>query len=173
MDLGDIFPEPFHYLSPTQIEHVREEFDNQLDLIIDGGPCSIGIESTIIDVTFDVPRILRLGAISLEQLKSITPYQIETALSYRLSKKPLLKQVAKQELEYIIDDYLNQHKTLTVFGLSPVKKKYKNLTWVLMPKDASQYAQVLYKYFMRPNSIQRCNFSGICPRLKSCRVQAI
>ncbi|MGC1854153.1 MAG: L-threonylcarbamoyladenylate synthase [Candidatus Aquirickettsiella sp.] len=156
------------HLSPTQIEHVREEFDNELDLIIDGGPCSIGIESTIIDVTFDVPRILRLGAISLEQLKSITPYQIETALSYRLSKKPLLKQVAKQELEYIIDDYLNQHKTLTVFGLSPVKKKYKNLTWVLMPKDASQYAQVLYKY-LRKAKQHRSNEILVesVPRLKS------
>ncbi|WP_342220381.1 L-threonylcarbamoyladenylate synthase [Rickettsiella endosymbiont of Miltochrista miniata] len=135
------------HLSPTQIEHVREEFDNKLELIIDGGPCSIGIESTIIDVTFDIPRILRLGAISLEQLKSITPYEIEeSTLSHRLSKKPLLKQVSKQELEYIIDDYLNQHKTLTVFGLSPIKKKYKNLTWICMPNDVSQYAQVLYKF---------------------------
>lgn len=134
------------HLSPTQIEHVREEFDNKPELIIDGGPCSVGIESTIIDVTFDVPRILRLGAISLEQLKSITPYEIEAALSQRLPKKPLLKQVFKEELEHLIDNYLNHNKTLIVFGLSPAKKKYKNLIWIRMPNDASQYAQVLYKY---------------------------
>lgn len=135
------------HLSPTQIEHVRQEFDNELELIIDGGPCAIGIESTIIDVTFDIPRILRLGAISLEQLKSITTCEIEEfTLSHCLSKKPLLKQVPKQELAFIIDSYLNQHKTLTVFGLGPTKKKYKNLTWIRMPNDASQYAQVLYKY---------------------------
>ncbi|WP_342147123.1 L-threonylcarbamoyladenylate synthase [Rickettsiella endosymbiont of Aleochara curtula] len=134
------------HLSPTQIEHVRQEFDSKLELVIDGGPCAIGIESTIIDVTFDVPRILRLGAISLEQLKSVIPYEIETALSHRLSKKPLLRQVFKQELECLIDNYLNQHKTLTVLGLSPAKKKYKKLTWICMPTDASLYAQVLYKY---------------------------
>lgn len=134
------------HLSPTQIEHVRDEFDNKLELIIDGGACSVGIESTIIDVTFDVPRILRLGAISLEQLKSITPYEIETTLSQRLSKKPLLKQVSKQELAHLIDNYLNDNKTLIVFGLSSAKKKYKNLIWIRMPNDASQYAQVLYKY---------------------------
>lgn len=135
------------HLSPTQIEHVRQEFDNELELIIDGGPCAIGIESTIIDVTFDIPRILRLGAISLEQLKSITTYEIEEfTLSHCLSKKPLLKQVPKHELAFIIDSYLNQHKTLTVFGLGSTKKKYKNLTWIRMPNDASQYAQVLYKY---------------------------
>ncbi|MEN9450609.1 MAG: Sua5/YciO/YrdC/YwlC family protein [Pseudomonadota bacterium] len=135
------------HLSPTQIEHVREEFDNRIELIFDGGPCSIGIESTIIDVTFDVPRILRLGAISLEQLQSITHYEIDKSiLSHRLSKKPLLKQVSKQELECIIDAYLNQNKILTVLGLGPAKKKYENLTWICMPNDASQYGQMLYKY---------------------------
>lgn len=134
------------HLSPTRIEHVRQEFDSKLELIIDGGPCAIGIESTIIDVTFDVPRILRLGAISLEQLKTIIPYEIETAFPHHLSKKPLLRQVSKQELACLIDSYLNQHKTLTVLGLSPAKKKYKNLTWICMPYDANQYAQVLYKY---------------------------
>ncbi|WP_342227881.1 L-threonylcarbamoyladenylate synthase [Rickettsiella endosymbiont of Rhagonycha lignosa] len=135
------------HFSPTQIEHVRQEFDNELELIIDGGPCAIGIESTIIDVTFDIPRILRLGAISLEQLKPITPYEIEECtLSHSLSKKPRLKQVSKQELALIIDNYLNQHKTLTVLGLSSTKKKSKNLTWIHMPNDASQYGKVLYKY---------------------------
>lgn len=136
------------HLSPTQIEHVRQEFDNEIELIIDGGPCTVGIESTIIDVTFAIPRIIRLGAISLEQLKSITTYEIEEfTLSHSLSKKKsLLKQVSKQELAFIIDSYLNQNKTLTVFGLGPPKKKYKNLTWIRMPNDATQYGQVLYKY---------------------------
>ncbi|TLY47118.1 MAG: threonylcarbamoyl-AMP synthase [Gammaproteobacteria bacterium] len=135
------------HLSPTQIEHVRQEFDNKLDLIIDGGACAIGIESTIIDVTFAIPRILRLGAISLEDVKSITAYEIEESIiPQRCSKKPLLKQVSKQELGPFIDRYLKQHKILTVFGLGPVKKKCKNLTWISMPKDARHYGKVLYKY---------------------------
>lgn len=135
------------HLSPTQIEHVQQEFGNQLEFIIDGGPCAMGIESTIIDVTFDVPRILRLGALSLEQIESITPYEIkECSLSHRLTKKPLLKQVSKQQLHHIIDDYLNQCKTLTIFGLGPAKKKHKNLTWICMPNNANKYGQILYKY---------------------------
>ena len=133
------------HISPTQIEHVRQEFDNKLDLIIDGGPCAIGIESTIIDVTFTIPRVLRLGAISLEEVKSITAYEVEESI-VRPSKKPLLKQVSKQELESIINSYLKQDKTLTVFGLESIKKKNKNLIWISMPNDASQYGQVLYKY---------------------------
>lgn len=164
------------HLSPTQIQHVRQEFDNELELIIDGGPCAIGIESTIIDVTFDIPRILRLGAISLEQLKSITTYEIEEfTLSHCLSKKPLLKQVPKHELAFIINSYLNQHKTLTVFGLGPTKKKYKNLTWIRMPNDASQYAQVLYKYLHEAEQhVNDAILVETVPRLKAwAGIQAI
>lgn len=135
------------HLSPTLIAHVQQEFEHKLELIINGGPCSIGIESTIIDVTFDVPRILRLGALPLEQIESITPYEIgESILSHRFSKKPLIEQVSKQELDRIIDSYLNQHKLLTVFGLGPAKKKHKDLTWIRMPNVASQYGQRLYQY---------------------------
>lgn len=163
------------HLSPTQIEHVRQEFDNELELIIDGGPCAIGIESTIIDVTFVIPRILRVGAISLEQLKSITPYEIkEFTLSHCLSKKPLLKQVSKHELAFIIDRYLNQHKTLTVFGLGPTKKKYKNLTWIRMPNEASQYGQVLYKYLHEAEQHHDAILVETVPRLKAwAGIQAI
>lgn len=155
------------HLSPTQIGHVRQEFDNKLELFIDGGPCSIGIESTIIDVTFDVPRVLRLGALSLEQIESITPYELEKSiLSHRLSKKALIKQVSTQELDFLIDSYLNQHKTLTVFGLSPAKKKHKNLTWIHMPNAASQYGQILYKYLHEAEQLSDKILVESVPKLK-------
>lgn len=156
------------HLSPTEIKHVREEFDNKIELIIDGGPCSIGIESTIIDVTFDIPRILRLGAISLEQIESITPYEIEESrLSHCFSKKPLIEQVSKQELDHMIDNYLNQRKTLTVFGLSSAKKKHKNLIWIHMPNVASQYGQSLYKYLHEAEQLSDKILVESVPKLKA------
>lgn len=133
------------HLSSTQIEHVQQEFNKELEFIIDGGPCVIGIESTIIDVTFDIPRILRLGALSLEQIKTITPYEIEEFMPHHLSK-PLLKQVSKQELDKVINNYLKEHKTLMIFGFGSKKKKHKNLTWISMPNEVNKYSQVLYKY---------------------------
>lgn len=133
-------------LSPTKIEHVQQEFNNKIEFIIDGGPCIIGIESTIIDVTFEVPRILRLGAISLDQIKTITPYEIEGSVSHHLPNKPLLKQVSKQQLDQLINHYLKQHKTLTIFGFGSAKKKHKNLIWRGMPNDVNKYGQVLYQY---------------------------
>jgi len=57
-------------LSPTCANDVAEEFDNQIKLILDGGQCQIGLESTIIDLT-GKPTILRPGSITTEQIKKI------------------------------------------------------------------------------------------------------
>jgi len=55
--------------SPSTAAHVRDDLDGKIDMIIDGGPVDIGIESTIVDLTEDVPMVLRPGYISLEMLR--------------------------------------------------------------------------------------------------------
>jgi L-threonylcarbamoyladenylate synthase len=57
--------------SPTRAEHVREDLDGRIDMIIDGGAVGIGIESTIIDVTESVPVILRPGHITKEAVSAV------------------------------------------------------------------------------------------------------
>ena len=57
--------------SPTTADHMREDMDGKIDAIVDGGPCSVGVESTIIDLTCTPPRLLRPGGISLEQLQAV------------------------------------------------------------------------------------------------------
>lgn len=56
--------------SPTAAEHVYHDLDGRIDTIIDGGPCSVGVESTVVDGLSDPPLILRPGGISIEQLRS-------------------------------------------------------------------------------------------------------
>jgi L-threonylcarbamoyladenylate synthase len=58
----------FGRLSPTTAEHVVEQLADRVDLVIDGGPCPVGVESTIIDVTGPAPRLLRPGGIPFEEL---------------------------------------------------------------------------------------------------------
>lgn len=58
----------FGGLSPTTAQHVLEQLGDQIDLVLDGGPCRIGVESTILDLAGSVPRILRPGGITLEEL---------------------------------------------------------------------------------------------------------
>lgn len=55
--------------SPTLAEHVEEDLGDAIDMILDGGPVGIGLESTIVDFTEDVPVVLRPGYISLEMLR--------------------------------------------------------------------------------------------------------
>jgi len=59
--------------SPTCAKHVIEDLNGKVDMIIDGGRCDIGIESTVIDTTGEKPLILRPGGITYEQLKEILP----------------------------------------------------------------------------------------------------
>lgn len=57
--------------SPTRAEHVIEDLDGRIDMILDGGPVAIGLESTIIDVSGEIPVILRPGYITKEQIARI------------------------------------------------------------------------------------------------------
>ena len=57
--------------SPTTAQHMLEDMDGKIDAIVDGGPCAVGVESTIIDLTCEPPRLLRPGGITLEQLRSV------------------------------------------------------------------------------------------------------
>ena len=57
--------------SPTEARHVYQDLNGRIDMIIDGGPVGIGLESTIIDLTEETPMVLRPGFISLEMLRSV------------------------------------------------------------------------------------------------------
>jgi L-threonylcarbamoyladenylate synthase len=58
-------------ISPTTAGHVRRDLGKRVDLILDGGPCRVGIESTVLDLTRDVPMILRPGGVSRERVEEL------------------------------------------------------------------------------------------------------
>lgn len=57
--------------SPTCAAHMLEDMDGRIEAIVDGGPCGVGVESTIIDLTASVPRLLRPGGLPLEALEEV------------------------------------------------------------------------------------------------------
>ena len=57
--------------SPTTAAHMIEDMDGRIDGIVDGGPCTVGVESTIIDLTVTPPRLLRPGGLPLEALEEV------------------------------------------------------------------------------------------------------
>jgi L-threonylcarbamoyladenylate synthase len=57
--------------SPTIAKHVWEDLHGRIDLILDGGPTPIGVESTVLDLTVDPPMVLRPGGVTLEELRAV------------------------------------------------------------------------------------------------------
>ncbi len=57
--------------SPTRANDVRDELGDTVDVILDGGPCAIGVESTVLDLTSNPPQVLRPGGVSVEQIEAV------------------------------------------------------------------------------------------------------
>ncbi|HMQ07667.1 MAG TPA: L-threonylcarbamoyladenylate synthase [Saprospiraceae bacterium] len=62
---------PFGYISPTRPEHVALQLGNDIPYILDGGPCTVGVESTIIDFQEEQIKVLRKGGVSIEALEAL------------------------------------------------------------------------------------------------------
>jgi L-threonylcarbamoyladenylate synthase len=63
----------YGHVSPTRAEHVRDEFGDAVRVIMDGGECKLGLESTIVDCSGEVPRLLRPGSVTLAKLRAVLP----------------------------------------------------------------------------------------------------
>jgi L-threonylcarbamoyladenylate synthase len=68
-------------VSPTTAEHVAESLGDAVDLVLDGGPCAVGIESTVLDLSGMNPTLLRPGAITVEALAAVLGMDISRAAS--------------------------------------------------------------------------------------------
>lgn len=118
----------FSQLSPTTAEHVREGIGPGVDFILDGGPCTVGIESTVISLTGAVPRILRPGMVTQPDIEEIIgPVEVgggpESPGQYPRHYSP---------------------RTPIVLGDSPRAGRGMRLGFNEMPHDAAAYAECLY-----------------------------
>jgi L-threonylcarbamoyladenylate synthase len=70
---------PFGYISPTSAQHVYDQLQGKIPYILDGGPCEVGIESTIVDCSSGTCTVLRLGGLSIESIEQVAgPVQVMT-----------------------------------------------------------------------------------------------
>jgi len=78
--------------STTTAQHVLHDHDGKLELIVDGGPCQVGVESTIVDLTETPPRLLRPGGITPEQLTEILgDLTVDKAVTAQIDKDAVVK----------------------------------------------------------------------------------
>ncbi len=78
--------------STTTAQHVLHDHDGKIDAIVDGGPCRVGVESTIVDLTEERPRLLRPGGITPEQLTAVLgDLVIDKAVTAQIDKDAVVK----------------------------------------------------------------------------------
>ncbi len=79
------------HISPTSARHVYEDLNGKVPLILDGGACRVGIESTVLDLTEDVPVILRPGAVTADMLADILGEVSLNGRVIKIAKAPGMK----------------------------------------------------------------------------------
>ena len=78
--------------STTTAKHVKYDHDGRIDAIVDGGPCRVGVESTIVDLTEERPRLLRPGGITPEQLLEVLgDLVVDKAVTAQIDKDEVVK----------------------------------------------------------------------------------
>ncbi len=110
---------PFGYLSPTTAQHVSEQLGEKIDFILDGGPCLTGVESTIIDLSGNKPKLLRPGGISVDDLeKIIGPVEKQTSDAKLMSPGQLKQHYSpRKPLRILSIEEMRRHPELSEAGL--------------------------------------------------------
>ena len=90
--------------STTTAEHVRHDHNGRIEAIVDGGPCRVGVESTILDLTEDTPRLLRPGGVTLEAMFPIVgEIRIDKAVTASVDKDTVVKAPGMKYRHYAPD----------------------------------------------------------------------
>ena len=144
-------------LSPTRAEHVADSLGDYIDLILDGGPCRVGLESTVVDLTCDPPRLLRPGMISPDQIYKKTGIRI-TALPKETSFNeparapgqmarhyaPKTTLVIRRDLRQSTGEFEGRIGLLSC-GDIPSECVFEGSVTRSLPLDPQEYAEGLYE----------------------------
>jgi L-threonylcarbamoyladenylate synthase len=148
----------FGRISPTTAEHVRSELGGKVALVLDGGPCGVGIESTILDLSGLPemgPRLLRPGAISADTIAAvigITPEapgapaapRASGTLAAHYAPSTDMKIVARERLLDVLNAYRHSGRRCAVLAHSQPPQAGMPHAWRLLPMDPAGYARELY-----------------------------
>ena len=150
-------------VSPTRAEHVVEQLGGRIPLVLDGGACDLGIESTVLDLTGDTPTLLRPGMISLGKLQgvlgSVVSAKIPTAAE-PLKSPGQLKQHYSPKAKLILvegdlDAVLRQADVMAhVIARTASPAVWSSERWHRLPDSAGDFARELY------DTLHRCDRLG-------------
>jgi len=130
----------FGRVSPTTAQHVRDDLGGDVDLVLDGGPCTVGVESTIVDVTGAEPVILRVGGIGAHQLAAVVGRQPAYRTSGEIAAPGTLAShyAPRARVELVTEEELDERAR-------QLRAEGQAVGSLDAPADAADYAHVLYQ----------------------------
>jgi L-threonylcarbamoyladenylate synthase len=137
----------FGRVSPTTPAHVREDLGKEVDLVLEGGPSEVGIESTIVDLSGTDPVLLRPGQISKKELESLIGTIGDKAASSPrhsggLERHYAPRTPARMVPAHALDKEISKGKSVAVLAFSRPDERVD--FWLRMPREPQAYAQRLY-----------------------------
>ncbi|MCE9589100.1 MAG: threonylcarbamoyl-AMP synthase [Planctomycetes bacterium] len=114
----------FGSVSPTIVEHVRQELGDAVDMVLDGGPCSTGVESTVVSFIDDAPTVLRYGGLTVEEIEAfIGPvHRMERAVTDRPVAPGMLERHYAPGTKLVLVDRVEPPAAGLCAGLLTLKK---------------------------------------------------
>lgn len=144
----------FGRISPTKAEHVAEELGDSVDLILDGGPCSIGVESTILDLSDGHPTVLRPGRITRSQIKAVLQTEVRLSAQSKIRAPGMLAVhyaphtmallCPLETLIVMIDDLCANGKNIGILAFSDTMASVPCQHLIQLPEQAAHYETALY-----------------------------
>jgi L-threonylcarbamoyladenylate synthase len=145
----------FGHVSPTTAAHVREELGDAVAMILDGGPCAVGIESTILDLSSGEPRILRPGMLDADDIGAVLGRvpafggeqnvpRVSGSLEAHYAPRTPLQLVAAADLAATAAQELAAGRRVAVLAPEPPTHSHQKMVWAAASTDAAQFAHDLY-----------------------------
>lgn len=147
----------FGRISPTTAAHVRTELGDAVPLVLDGGPCPVGIESTILDLSRSTPAILRPGAVAAADIADVIGVEPESgadagaprvsgSLPGHYAPRTPLRLVAPTDMAAEVASRIGQGLEIGVLAREAQRVRNRQVLWQAAVPDRDTYAHDLYAH---------------------------
>jgi L-threonylcarbamoyladenylate synthase len=160
----------FGRVSPTSAQHVLDEFAGIIsddDLILDGGESAVGVESTIVDCTDEIPRLLRSGAITTDDIEHVTG--IKPSMTSTVRASGTLESHYSPSADVVITDtaglaasHSTEEARVGVLALASVETPI-GMVRLSAPTSSDEYAHVLYAALREADALQLTTVLAVLP----------
>jgi L-threonylcarbamoyladenylate synthase len=144
----------FGHVSPTTAADVRADLGDDVDVVLDDGACTVGVESTIVDSTGDELVILRPGGVTRERIEQVSGVPVSLradglvrgpgTLKSHYAPEAMVLLVDREELARRAHDVLTAGQRVAVLATGPLSNLPADVIVLDAPEDVDEYARVLY-----------------------------